>query len=164
MLECFSRAEFSASDGSNTDRQLFAALLLDPVLSVLILPSTDHLHRILEVNFLTFAEISDAIEAVPDTCPRKPVYLLGRTTLSRYDDNQIDIALHDCDRAIKLAAAKSQPGVVELAKATQVGILIRANRYQHATNLAATVDATQLNEKERKDFIQLTQFLQSKSN
>lgn len=163
VLECFDRAEFTAADGSNTAPQLFAALLLDPALSVLILPGMAHLHRIIEVNFLTGAEVAAAIEAVPDTCPRKPVYLLGRAALNRYYDNQTDIALADCDRAIKLAAAKSQPALVELAKATQVGILVRADRHQLATNLAATVDATQLDEKDRNDFIHLTQFLRSKS-
>lgn len=163
VLECFDRAEFTAADGSNTAPQLFAALLLDPALSVLILPGMAHLHRIIEVNFLTGAEVAAAIEAVPDTSPRKPVYLLGRATLSGYYDNQTEAALHDCDRALKLAAAKSQPAVVELAKATQVGILVRADRRQLAINLAATVDATQLDEKHRKDFIHLTQFLRSKS-
>jgi hypothetical protein len=163
VLECFRRENFTASDGSNTTVRLFNALLMDPDLSMLILPRMDHLHRLTEVNFVTREEISNAIEAVPDTFPRKAIYLIGRAGLCRYYDSQTDIALKDCSRAIQLAETQRQPAVVELAKATQVSVLVRGDRNPEAAKIAATVDADKLDEGERKNLTDLREFLKSKS-
>lgn len=162
VLECFPRAEFTAADGTNTAPQLFAALLLDPALSTLVFPTMDHLHRLIEANFVTGEEVAAAIEVVPDTHPRKPIYLLGRAVLSGYYENQTDPALADCARAIRLAAAQPQPAIVALAKATQVRILVRGDRYPEAANIAATIDAAQLDDPARQDFVRLREFLQTK--
>jgi hypothetical protein len=163
VLECFHRENYTAGDGSTTTARLFSALLVDPDLSMLILPHLNHLHRLTEVNFVTREEITASIDAVPDSFPRKAAYLIGRAGLSGYYDNQTDIAINDCARAVHLADAQHQAGVVELAKATQVRILVRGDRHPQAAKIADTVDANRLDDQERKDFIRLREFLKSES-
>lgn len=146
------------ANGKSNIPKMMTKLLSDDDMSRAIIPHATMLSTLMDQEFISMDELKQAIEAVPDTCLRKPEYLTERAGIIGWRKKDFPAAEKDYDRARELAKSLKQDSAFEAATAYQARMYGDNGKKAEAEKLAATVDVSKLSDKDKKFFGPLTKF------
>jgi hypothetical protein len=157
-LRSFNKKVVVDNNGNSNMSKLLSKLLSDDAAIKYLLSRVSFLHVVVETKFVSIDELIQAIDAVPDTSERKPLYLINRADIMMKQKKNFPAADKDYSRARELAASLKQSHLLEIANAHQARTYFDNNRKAEAEKLAATVDVTKLSEQDMKMFAPLAKF------
>jgi hypothetical protein len=146
-----------SNEKSNVPK-LLAKLLSDDETSGYLMSLVSKINVFVENQFVSIDEFAQAIDAVPDTCLRKPDYLIERAGMLMKRKTDIVSADKDYDRARELATSLSLAPVIARANAHQARMYFDNGKKGEAEKLAATVDVCKLSDQDTKQFAPLVKF------
>ncbi len=146
------------SNGKSNVPKLLVKLLSDDETSGYLMSLVSKINVFVENQFVSIDEFAQAIDAVPDTCLRKPDYLIERAGMLMKRKTDIVSADKDYDRARELATSLNLAPVIERANAHQASMYFDNGKKAEAEKLAATVDVSKLSDQDTKLFAPLAKF------
>jgi tetratricopeptide (TPR) repeat protein len=157
-FRAFNKKFIVDSNGKSNMNKLLTMLLSDDEASRYLIFRSTLENVIIKYQFVSIEDLAKVIEAVPDTCLRKPEYLIERANSLIRSKKDFAMADQDYNRARELAATLNIASFAEIANSHQARVYFNNGKKAEAEKLAATVDVSKLSEHDKKVFAPLAKF------